>query len=419
MLRVEGMPADMNSFWQALRKPSRRSKQKHCRPIALLFGLGVSVADNNTRRVAFVWCATFLYFIIIIIMAEEGGNNNDNVFIYMGGDQEVPRDVTHAVVDRSVDTISAWAFGNRRQLASIEMHDGVKLIEDGAFEFCSSLKGIKLPGVRVIEQCAFFHCEALEEVEFGNQLETIGYEAFYCCTSLRIVKLPKVRAIEDNAFVNCEQLTEAELPKDLERIGHGAFQCCPRLRRIVMPLKNDILNPLNHGDFNIFCECDKLSHVDLVGGIHKTISSLPLDRWRNEMNEEIGRINQVLPKTHVNCKTKKIHQWTGRVLQRIQHYKSEHYALLKGNMTQLELALWKSKLQGEEFSLSSDLCASLEKKMTFLELARWKAKVDEEFAGAKRARLEARVNCGANIIIPHVLSFLNDEDVFPTLNHNS
>ena len=132
------------------------------------------------------------------------------------------------------------------------------------------------------------------------------------------------------------------------------------------------------------------------------------------MNHEIGRINRDLPNTHRKNRT--IHQWTGRVLQKIRYYTSEHYELLKDNMTQLELALWKSKLhemEGEEFSLSSDLCVSLEKKMTFLEFVRWKAKVDEEFAAAKRARLEARVNCGATVIIPHVLSFLNDDDVFP------
>ncbi len=32
---------------------------------------------------------------------------------------------------------------------------------------------------------------------------------------------------------------------------------------------------------------------------------------------------------------------------------------------------------------------------------------------ADAARHEAHVTCGASIIIPHVLSFLNDNDVFP------
>ena len=56
-------------------------------------------------------------------MADEGGKNN-NVFVYMGGDQEVPRDVTHVRVHKSVKIISTRAFQNFHHLVSIEMHDG-------------------------------------------------------------------------------------------------------------------------------------------------------------------------------------------------------------------------------------------------------------------------------------------------------
>lgn len=96
-----------------------------------------------------------------------------------------------------------------------------------------------------------------------------------------------------------------------------------------------------------------------------------------------------------------------RVLERTKYYK------LKEDTSLLELAVWKAELhekEGEEFSLSSDFRVSLEMKMTFLEWTRLEARVDEEFADARH---EARVTCGASIIIPRVLSFLNDDDVFP------
>ena len=51
-----------------------------------------------------------------------------------------------------------------------------------------------------------------------------------------------------------------------------------------------------------FDDCGKLTTFDLVGGIHKTISHLSLQSWRNEMNQEINRINQVLPTTHTHEK---------------------------------------------------------------------------------------------------------------------
>ncbi len=248
----------------------------------------------------------------------------------------------------------------------------------------------------------------MEDVEFGNKLESIGDYAFRGCR-LRNIKLPKCRVIGEYAFAECDQLMDVELPKDLGRIRYCAFQDC-RLRCIAFPLKDNLL-----GD-NVFYYCDNLSQVDLIGGIHKTISSLLLDSWRNEMKTEIDRINQVLPNTLAENKTEAIRNWLETVSSRIKHYKSEHYTLLKNNMSLLELALWKTKLReygdAKEFSFSTDLRVLMAKKMTLLEFAHCKAKFDEEFVAARQ---KARVKCGANIIIPHVLSFLNDDDVFPLL----
>jgi hypothetical protein len=41
------------------------------------------------------------------------------------------------------------------------MHGGVEIIEEEVFYGCISLRGIKLPGVRVIEQAAFSECTML------------------------------------------------------------------------------------------------------------------------------------------------------------------------------------------------------------------------------------------------------------------
>ena len=207
-------------------------------------------------------------------MADNNGGDNNNLFMYMGGNQRVPRDVRYVRVHQSVCT----------NLISIEMHDGVEIIEGGAFQTCPSLRGIKLPGVKVIEEEAFQRCTALENVEFGDKLETIGRAAF-TGTALRNIKIPKVRFIGNVAFAGCKQLTEVELSEDLERIvGEAAFYTCIRLRRIVMPLKHNLFGN------RVFSECDNLSQVEIVGGIHKTISSLLLNSWRNEMKDEIGRI---------------------------------------------------------------------------------------------------------------------------------
>ena len=276
--------------------------------------------------------------------ADDG--DDDNVFVYMGGlvPQHLRGTITHVRVHKSVKIITRAAFQYCRNLVSIEMHDGVEIIEDEAFAGSISLRTIKLAGVRIIGERAFSNCNCLENVEFGDKLEIIGGNAFNFCSALRNnIKLPHVRVIGDFAFYGCKHVTEVKMSEDLETIGDNkAFGNCRRLRRITMPLKDNLL-----GD-HMFYDCHALSTVDLIGGIHKTISSLLLERWRNEMNEEINIINRYLPNTRHYEKTALIGQWMEGVIQRIEHYKSEHYALLKNNLTQLNLLFGRTSLRRQQ-----------------------------------------------------------------------
>ena len=309
--------------------------------------------------------------------------DDDGVFVYMGGNQRVPRNVTHVRIHKSVKIITRRAFMHCQYLESIEMHNGVEIIEDQAFYNCISLRGIKLLGVRDIEFGAFNNCIALVDVKFGDKLDRIGEGAFENCNSLSNIKIPKVRVLGIDAFFDCDELKHVELSEDLVRIGRRAISNCPLLRRIAIPLKYDLFNA---NEEDMFDDCPNLFQIDPIGGIRQTISSLLLKSWTSEMIDEIDRINRELPYTDPDYKTALIQQWIVTVLERMEHYKSEHYALLKNNMTQLELALWKVNLPNVDAATSS--------------------------------RHEARVTCGANIIIPHVLSFLNDEEEFPTVRDN-
>jgi len=315
-------------------------------------------------------------------------DGGDDVFVYMGGEQEVPRDVKHVIIDRSVNIIPERAFYERRQLVSVEMHDGVEIIEMNALYSCRRLKSIKLLGVREIEREAFYDCRELTDVDI--ELERIRDCAFTYCDSLQKIKMVSVRAIEEEAFDNCTQLTEAEFGGNLETIEQHAFFCCPNLRRIAIPLKDDIfpLNPIQHRCTQ-FEHCPNLTTVDLVGGIHKAVSSLLLESWRTEIIAEINRINQDLPSTDYLGKADAIQTWIRTVIDRMEHYKAEHYRLLKEDMTLLELAVWKAKLDEKEDGYSNQKVQAK------------KSKIDVE-----SARKERRIKSGADIIIGNVLPFL-------------
>ena len=75
------------------------------------------------------------------------------------------------------------------------------------------------------------------------------------------------------------------------------------------------------------------------------------------------------------------------VIDKMDHYKAEHYRYVKEGITLLELALWKAKLG--------------EKEDSSVEGPTKKAKVDSE-----STRKERRVTCGADIVIKNVLPFL-------------
>jgi hypothetical protein len=323
----------------------------------------------------------------LLIDNNNNGGGDDDVFVYTGGDQEVPRDVKRVRIAEDVDTIPARKFEGCEQLIEVEGHNRLKKIEEFAFNCCYSLRRVtKMQGVTEIEMAAFLRCHALSDLEFGK-LEIIGVSAIRYCESLRSINLPSIRRVGKRGFQFCRELTDVVFGEKLERIEAFAFWGTA-LRRIVIPLKDNL-----HFGNQVFNMCGtSLSRVDVLdGGIHETIPSLHMESWRNEMQQEIDRINQTLPNTHLTDKTETIRQWIDRVLQRMEYHKSEHMMLVKEAMALLELALWKAKLINE----------ADERKRNVDEVKTKKAKID-----VKTGRKEHRVTCGASIVIKNVLPFL-------------
>ncbi len=315
-------------------------------------------------------------------MAE--AQDDDEIFVYMGGNQQVPDGVRRARIHKSVKIVRARAFQYRRHLISVEFHDEVEIIEEAAFSNCSSFKGpIKLLGVKIVKQGAFAGSRLIG-VEFGDKLETIETCAFNSCKVLRKIRIPSVRTIGNYAFARCVLLTDVEFGEALRKMQLKlcVFEDCFRLKRIAFPL---IRNIIPGGTFK---GCPMLTTVDLVGGIHNSIASLYFESWRNEMTREINRINQTLPTTEEgSLKTKEMKQWIRTVIRQLNYYKGEQRKL-KEVTTLLELALWKANLDNEGDPLDREGV----RRMTR--------------GSRKRARKEICVTSGGGIVIKNVLPFL-------------
>eukprot|EP00986_Skeletonema_menzelii_P006790 scaffold2578_cov136-Skeletonema_menzelii.AAC.6 len=283
-------------------------------------------------------------------MAAEAAGGNIVWFTYTGAVGEViPRDATHVIVGKFVTVILAAAFEDRPNIEVVICHDKVERIEQDAFLICLSLRRVIMPGVKIVEEGAFRECIALTDVECGK-LEIIEEGAFGCCTSLRSINLPSARIVGRHAFNRCIALTAVQFGSRLQRFDEAAFYKCSSLEQITIQLK-DGLFPYD----DIFQECGKLMHVDLVEGeLHETIAALQLEDWRKNMKEEIDSINQILPNADAGYyhyedgdedfgeKAGEVRRWIRSVLSKIIHYQEEHHRLLDEEVAPtLQLALPK------------------------------------------------------------------------------
>ena len=128
------------------------------------------------------------------------------------------------------------------------------------------------------------------------------------------------------------------------------FYGCRSLERITLPLKDGMIT-----SDDTFQRCDKLNHVDLVGGVHETVAALLIEQWKNDIIEEIDTIGQILRNTRagdfreVGGKALAIRGWITSVLRKYNKYKSKHCRYLNVAAAALQQALTKRYLD-EEYS---------------------------------------------------------------------
>eukprot|EP00985_Skeletonema_marinoi_P011939 scaffold5668_cov87-Skeletonema_marinoi.AAC.2 len=100
-----------------------------------------------------------------------------------------------------------------------------------------------------------------------------------------------------------------------------------------------------------------------------------------------------MPKCFRYNTTECIQDWIEELIKGLEHGKEVYKPLLKEGMTQLELALWKAKLDEDE-----DEGGVLEREGVRITRGR-----------RQRARKESCVTSGANIVIKNVLPLLQLE----------
>ena len=121
-----------------------------------------------------------------------------------------------------------------------KMPDTVKSVGAYAFAYNENITKIELsPELAVIEEEAFESCTSLAEVKFGNKLETIDNGAFCDCESLAKVELPEsVKIIGSYAFINCLSLEEINIPANVSELAFDTFSYCDMLGKVSVDKNN-------------------------------------------------------------------------------------------------------------------------------------------------------------------------------------
>lgn len=129
---------------------------------------------------------------------------------------------------------SAFAYSD---IEEVVISEGVEVIGEEAFSYCSSLKEVNIPStVITISKKAFEYCKALTKIEFGENVEEIGFGCFQYCENLQEATFGnKLVSIKGLAFGRCKALKEISLPEGVEEIGSQAFSNCKSLEKVYIP----------------------------------------------------------------------------------------------------------------------------------------------------------------------------------------
>ena len=169
--------------------------------------------------------------------------------------------ITSLEIPDSVFDISYGAFQNTG-IESLDLGNGIYRIGDNAFSSCLNLTSVAIPdSVQQMYSAVFQNCESLNTVTLGNGLGEIS-EYLFAGTAIERIEIPNgVIRICCSAFENCESLSEIILPNTLEYIQSRAFANCTSIEEFAMP--NSVTEL---GEF-VFEQCSSLESVLLSSNV--------------------------------------------------------------------------------------------------------------------------------------------------------
>ena len=144
------------------------------------------------------------------------------------------------ITAKGVTEIGSYAFMNCTALRGVQVEgrytltlsENLTKLGDGVFQGCTSLMKVVLPSLEEVGGFTFRGASNLKSVIYGDETKSIGSYAFYQTNVEEVTLGSAIEVIDEGAFYDCEALTAITLPESVKEVKAFAFKLCNELTTV-------------------------------------------------------------------------------------------------------------------------------------------------------------------------------------------